>query len=352
MKTLEKTDNLEKVLSDFKIEEVLKQINSIKEKSLPILKTKDIEDPGPEVKIGSDKRVDLESLGNLERIINRKNFLPASFLEEGAIIQRAVARVVFKEPYGNFDTGDGWATGFMVSPSLFMTNNHVISSKNFAKKFKAQFNYQNDLSGNSTTTDEYIFDPEDVFFTDSSLDVTLIRVQKKHQFSLARNRFSIENEYTPNPLDPIHKIPQIDIHNLITDDLIKRWMFSPIYAGNKWGYIKLNKNPSYAKDQFLNIIQHPNARRKEVALQENLITKIFSNKIQYTTDTEPGSSGSPVFNNHWDLVGLHHSAGERNQRTNKWVSNQGIRIDKIIAALKNNFNGTVSGNNILTELGL
>jgi V8-like Glu-specific endopeptidase len=31
--------------------------------------------------------------------------------------------------------------------------------------------------------------------------------------------------------------------------------------------------------------------------------------VDYEVDTEPGSSGSPVFNNRWELVALHSRAG-------------------------------------------
>jgi V8-like Glu-specific endopeptidase len=31
--------------------------------------------------------------------------------------------------------------------------------------------------------------------------------------------------------------------------------------------------------------------------------------VEYEVDTEPGSSGSPVFNNQWELVALHSRAG-------------------------------------------
>ena len=105
-----------------------------------------------------------------------------------------------------------------------------------------------------------------------------------------------------------------------------------------------------AKDQHLNIVQHPRGRRKEVALQDNRITKIFTNVVHYTTDTEPGSSGSPVFSNAWDLIALHHAAGEK--QNGQWISNEGIRVDKIVADLRSHFGGSPSGNAVLTELGI
>ena len=81
------------------------------------------------------------------------------------------------------------------------------------------------------------------------------------------------------------------------------------------------------------MIGHPSGRRKEVALQENTITGVFTTVIRYTTDTEPGSSGSPVFTNSWDLVALHHAGGDQ-APSGAWLNNEGMRIDRIVADLR------------------
>jgi V8-like Glu-specific endopeptidase len=105
-----------------------------------------------------------------------------------------------------------------------------------------------------------------------------------------------------------------------------------------------------AVGQHVNIIQHPRGRRKEVSLQKNTITNVYQNRIRYTTDTEPGSSGSIVCNNAWDLIAIHH-AGGLNQN-GVWINNEGMRIDKIVANLKSHFSSSPVGNKILKELGI
>jgi hypothetical protein len=45
--------------------------------------------------------------------------------------------------------------------------------------------------------------------------------------------------------------------------------------------------------------------------------------VDYEVDTEPGSSGSPVFNNRWELVALHSRAG-------KGQFNQGVAVTAIV----------------------
>ena len=61
----------------------------------------------------------------------------------------------------------------------------------------------------------------------------------------------------------------------------------------------------------LNIIQHPAGEVKQIAIRRNDFVGPLdgdSNRFTYLTDTLPGSSGSPVFNDDWEVVGLHRGA--------------------------------------------
>jgi endonuclease G len=110
------------------------------------------------------------------------------------------------------------------------------------------------------------------------------------------------------------------------------------------------------KDDPLNIIQHPRGGLKQIALRNNKVIEIPSGKpdfLYYTTDTEPGSSGSPCFNDQWELIGLHHSGvprmdGEKILKKDgtpwiedqddpaliDWIANEGARVSAIVNALK------------------
>jgi V8-like Glu-specific endopeptidase len=41
----------------------------------------------------------------------------------------------------------------------------------------------------------------------------------------------------------------------------------------------------------------------------NAVVLVGEGRVQYLTDTLPGSSGSPVFDADWNVVALHHSGG-------------------------------------------
>lgn len=282
---------------------------------LPSLKPSEFEYPiGDEIPLPDTLSDPLkESMIVEERMIGKNNFIPVWFLERGATVQRAVARVVLTKPYTTnghtFQPGTGWATGFMVSPGLFLTNNHVIHEKSFADKVRVQFNFQKEPAGKEATTESYYPDANDVFHTNPALDYTLVRLRPNQE----------EEE-------------------------------EPVEAGDKWGFIALNDSPVYGKDQPYNIVQHPKGLRKQLSLQDNELDKLFSNVVRYRADTEPGSSGSPVLNNRWELVALHHAGGDRDAQ-GTWLNNEGIRIDAVVKDLREHFSD-IGRQDVLDELGI
>lgn len=64
----------------------------------------------------------------------------------------------------------------------------------------------------------------------------------------------------------------------------------------------------FAPNSPLWIMQHPKAQPLKLALATNAVEQINQNKtrVTYRTNTEKGSSGSPVFDQNWNLVALHH----------------------------------------------
>jgi len=58
------------------------------------------------------------------------------------------------------------------------------------------------------------------------------------------------------------------------------------------------------------IIQHPRGQEQQIVLSDNnvLPNGLYHNFLRYRADSDYGSSGSPVFNEHWQLIALHHAA--------------------------------------------
>jgi V8-like Glu-specific endopeptidase len=78
----------------------------------------------------------------------------------------------------------------------------------------------------------------------------------------------------------------------------------------------------------VNIIGYPSCRDLQVSLQDNKIVKVKDPYIHYKTPTDPGSSGSPVFDQSWNLVALHHAASYGKG------ANEGVRMDRIIETMR------------------
>lgn len=216
------------------------------------------------------------------------DWIGISFLTEGSIIKQAVGYVTVRIN-GKVTTG----SGFMISDKLFMTNNHVISSTSDAENSFVTFNKENDENGIPIQTSSFKFNPNAFFITspENELDFSIIHIGEKQSGSLT--------------------IEEIG-HFVISDSPDKH-------------IIGMN----------VNIIQHPLDLPKKVVFRNNTLVDRTESSLLYETDTETGSSGSPVLNDDWDLIAIHHwgepyKAKLENPNSNlpNYV-NEGIRISTI-----------------------
>ena len=244
----------------------------------------------------------------LERIIKANELMKVSFLYKGASVAKTVGRVIVKE---SSTRTLGHGTGFMVSPRLLLTNNHVLESKLLAKNSLIEFNYRENFFGDITASIKFKLKPNEFFFTDSALDFSLVAVEK------------INNTGT--------QLSELGWNQLIRD------------------------SGKAVVGEHVNIIQHPSAEPKQVVVRQNTIKAINGSFIHYVTDTQRGSSGSPVYNDQWEIAALHHSGvpkrdadgnillingniwnGLRSTMDNiAWVANEGVRVSEIIGHLDN-----------------
>lgn len=82
------------------------------------------------------------------------------------------------------------------------------------------------------------------------------------------------------------------------------------------------------EEKRVNILGHPKGLNIRVSLQDNKLISVDDRYLHYRTPTDPGSSGSPIFNQNWELVGIHHSASKEIQ------ANEGIRLDRILEEIR------------------
>lgn len=219
-----------------------------------------------------------------ERIIGRDELMSVLFLTRGAQASRTIGCIA----EGTFRFG----TGFLVGPRLLLTNHHVLERPEQARGCTVSFNYEDtvyDRLGPEVTFD---LDPAACFVSSPAehLDYTLVGVKPVARDGSALSAF---------------------------------------------GFLRLN--PGIGKilvGEKMNVIQHPDGRPKQVVIRENRLTALLELYLHYETDTNPGSSGSPVFNDQWDVVGLHHSVVPERDAKGNYIGNEGIRISRIIADIQ------------------
>lgn len=227
-------------------------------------------------------------------VLTYKNdtFLPINFLEKGVIKSRSVAKVEINNG-STIKVGTGFLFKLKGHYDLFfITNNHVINDKSDILSTRIIFDYEEDVYGNSKASKSFTIDMNGPWYTSnpSELDVTIFKL-------------------------------------ISTEDI------------DQFGHLLLNKVTTH-KNDFVNIIQHPAGQFKKIALYHNIVTNISDHKVQYLTDTMPGSSGSPVFNSQWEVVAIHHSGGihkiNEPEIKDTMYRNEGIDINKIIDFLMSN----------------
>jgi endonuclease G len=212
---------------------------------------------------------------NLEKVWGRNNLKSLAWLHQGLRCAKAVCRMV---------TPGGSGTGFLIGNGWLMTNNHVLSSTDEARRSTAEFNYEEDAGGRLLPVVSYQLESES-FLTDAKLDCSLVRV-------------------TAGPGD------------------------RPL---SDWGVLALAKDGAIEIGEHVTVIQHPNGGVKQVCLTANQVVNTFGPYVHYMTDTMPGSSGSPVFDDRWRVIALHHAGGElqRNATGERIYANEGVLMRDI-----------------------
>jgi V8-like Glu-specific endopeptidase len=87
------------------------------------------------------------------------------------------------------------------------------------------------------------------------------------------------------------------------------------------------------------IIGHPKGWEQPMfSIQDNYLLDADDTMLHYRTPTEEGSSGSPVFNELWELIALHHRGLSQMPRLHgqagTYPANEGIWIETIKAKLR------------------
>jgi endonuclease G len=241
----------------------------------------------------------------LERVIDGNDMVLSAWLGKGEQAARTVALI--RTPYGP-------ATGFMITDWLMLTNHHVLPAQEVAETSHALFEYAEDDNG-AIAAVRAEFDPARCFITGSDKE-------------------GGEPDFTIVALAPL---PGGEA------------------PGRRFGRVPLvGAVGKVMVGHPVNIVQHPGGNSRQVAFRDNRLLSVEDpGRVIYKTDTAPGSSGSPVFNDRWQLVALHYTSVEAQdaagvaidingqpstdstpEHLRHWVANAGIRVSRLVGHLR------------------
>ncbi|MHB9064223.1 MAG: TRAFs-binding domain-containing protein [Pirellulaceae bacterium] len=224
----------------------------------------------------------LHCTGTLEKVFGYDSYVTWRWYRLGLERSRSVARI---ETF----TGQPYGTGFLVAGKLFgprwaeetllLTNAHVVSPES---------------RGNALAPSQAFAD----FETEGNLRVQVREVvASSNRADLDYSLLRLSQPVThvePAPLSP------------------------------------LALNPS--QRQKLYAIGYPFGATLALSIQDNLMIDFRNPLLHYRTPTDPGSSGSPIFDEQWQLVALHHAGGRQMPKlsgTGTYEANEGIWIQAI-----------------------
>ena len=261
------------------------------------------------------KRIAYAQAGVTEAFFRERRIGPTLDLDDfppnepARIAGTPVGRIV--ELDGRGGVRDGFATGFLIAPGLLITNHHVFASADETRGCGIQFGYEKAADGSLSAGVVFALDTARLFYANEELDFAVVGVAST----------AVGGGYNLGRFRSLALIP----------------MTGKILVG-----------------QAISIIQHPDGGPKKYGVRDNELLIAPSDGdlfLQYTTDTLPGSSGSPAFNQDWEVVGLHHS-GVPEIKDGKiltirgdpwtkgmpdsdihWIANEGVRVSRICAHL-------------------
>jgi len=283
----------------FEIKSTIRQLEEIWQLSyekppgnhlLPLLKATQLSKEGgfanrePEKVAGETQAVGL-AVEELEALFGKARTVTLKWYKQGLEQCNAVARIETPD-------GRGCGTGWLVKADdffegregvLLLTNHHVIPVAVSPKI--AQVNFQ--------TTGE-TFRVKEVFWTSpvAELDATFV---------------TLDGDPKTKPL-------------MLHDEAVE-----------------MTKPPDAPPRLY--IIGHPMGRDIEFSIQDNHLLACNERLLHYRTPTEPGSSGSPVFESQWwRVVALHHGGSQKLTRidgvSGTYEANEGIAIPAIQKKIK------------------
>jgi len=207
-----------------------------------------------------------------EAIVGRDEMLDFAFLSRGMTVGRSVGRILvprFEQGVAkSLPTGGPWVmqgTAWVIAEGYVLTNHHVVNAR---------------VDGEPPAS------AADLITQTRSADL----------------EFDFD--------DPGAQVTRTRIQDLVASDEALDYALLKVSTGERPALQRLGAAVNFGPAGWLpvNIIQHPRGGYKKIGIRSNLVTGATETELRYFTDTDIGSSGSPVCDDNWRVVALHRGA--------------------------------------------
>ena len=276
--------------------------SEIGEQILPILKAKLLDQEGGQITLNikelkQQKKDDDANSIKYEKVFGAESFRTYKWYMIGADRCKAIARI-------GTDSEKGFGTGFLLKGSDFneklgdelvlLTNAHVISND---------------------PNERGVLRPDDV--------VVIFEILNELQGS--KEEFRVSEIIWNSPKEKL----DATLLRFRPEDLIRLKEFTKSIT-----FFPVSKHlPIVEDNQRVYVIGHPSGGTLQLSFVDNMLLDHEDPRIHYRTPTTGGSSGSPVFNEKWDLIGLHHAGSENMPKLHgegTYKANEGMWIQSVI----------------------
>jgi endonuclease G len=244
-----------------------------------------------------------------ERVIFSDDTVPIGFLARGTIASRSVGRLTVQPyengvpkstPMGGLAPPHG-GTGWLITPSLLVTNHHVVNARS-AVGGPAPHATESDLALQAeATTVSFDYDDEQAKGAEAQC-IELAAWSADLDYAILRLAEPTDREPLPVRRDALQATVEDNV--------------------------------------AVNVIQHPNGKAKRIGLRNNVVDRATDREIRYFTDTDIGSSGSPVLTDDWVVCALHRGSRRVDVEFQGKPSahvNVGTQISAVLADLADRF---------------
>ncbi len=222
-----------------------------------------------EIGSGAGSEMVVPDVESLEKILSKEDTVPFAVYARGVDVAQEVC--IIRDRY-DYPVGTGFVLpGSELSESwgdelVLVTNAHVIPESIGTDEAKAVFTKMKSAAGGDAPA---MADDLEILWSSRSnaLDVTVLKFGSD---SMAR---------LDKPIQLAGKTPSLE-----------------------------------QKDPFVYVIGHPAGKPLSMSIRGNELIDLDERKLHYMAPTEPGSSGSPVFDKEWNLVGVHRAGSKTTRR--------------------------------------